>query len=119
MWWHLMRERLKWHLWRHLLQYVDFKTKASKEEIEFAKWEEYEALVLKMRQQVATHADFDIVEDMSSNGDAQPDEMMAVKSMVGLKRVPGCCCYIYYSTLILNNIPPQNYLKYALKVRNL
>ena len=75
MWWHLVRERLKWHLWRHLSHYVDFKTEPSKEETEFAKWEGYKALVLKIRWQVATHANFDGAEDMSSDGDAQPNEI--------------------------------------------
>ena len=73
------RERLKWHLWRHLSQYVDFKTEPSKEETEFAKWGGggvYKTLVLKMRRrQVATLANFDGAEDTSSDGDVQPDEI--------------------------------------------
>ena len=69
-----MRDKLKWHLWWPLSQYANFKTEPSKEEIEFAKWETYEALLLKMCRQVATLADFDGVEDMWSVGDAQLDE---------------------------------------------
>ena len=41
------------------LQYKDFQTEPSEEETEYAKWEGYKALVLKMRRQVATIDDFD------------------------------------------------------------
>ena len=36
------------------MQFADFNTEPSKEDTEYAKWEGYEALVLKMRRQVAT-----------------------------------------------------------------
>jgi hypothetical protein len=45
-----------------------------------------------MRQQVATHADLDIAEDMSSNGDAQPYEIDGREEHGGLKHEPSCCC---------------------------
>lgn len=35
------------------MQFADFNTEPSEENTEFAKWEGYEALVLKMRRQVA------------------------------------------------------------------
>jgi hypothetical protein len=53
------------------LQYKDFNTEPSEEETEYAKWEGYKALVLKMRSQVATFADVDGAEE----GDAESDDV--------------------------------------------
>ena len=44
------------------LQNKHFKPEPSEEETEYAKWEDYKTLVLKMRKHVATIADFDIAE---------------------------------------------------------
>ena len=41
------------------MQYKDFNTEPSEEETEYAKWEGYKALVLKMRSQVGAVADVD------------------------------------------------------------
>ena len=60
------------------MQYKDFQTEPSKEETKYAKWEGYKALVLKMRRQVTTIADFDgaeVEDDVESDaakvGDAE------------------------------------------------
>ena len=62
------------------MQYKDFQTEPSEEETEYAKWEGYKALVLKMRRQVATIDDFDGAEvgdnvefDAEEVGDAYSD----------------------------------------------
>ena len=41
------------------MQYKDFNTEPSEEETEYAKWEGYKALVLKMRRQAAPLTEFD------------------------------------------------------------
>lgn len=66
-----MRKKLKWHLWQNLLQYKDFKTEPSEEQTEYAKWEGYEGLVLKMRKPLATLADFDGAE-VGDDAEAMP-----------------------------------------------
>lgn len=60
------------------MQYKDFNTEPSEEETEYAKWEGYKALVLKMRSQVAAFADVDgaeVGDDVESDdaevGDAE------------------------------------------------
>ena len=53
------------------MQYKDFNTEPSEEETQYAKWEGYNALVLKMRSQVAAFADVDGAEV----GDAESDDV--------------------------------------------
>ncbi len=57
------------------LQYKDFQTEPSEEETEYAKWEGYKALVLKMRRQVGDNVDFDAEEvgDGDSNAEEEGD----------------------------------------------
>ena len=64
------------------MQYKDFNTEPSEEETEYAKWEGYKALVLKMRSQVGAVADVDgaeVGDDVESDdaevGDAESDDV--------------------------------------------